>query len=373
MNYNVAVVGFFGSGSSAVEDLLKEYKNVGIALNRDERGRERPYEHKLLYTSGGLFETTSLLKHNNTAYCSDIYVNRFLSNMGKMYKYNFVSFGSYKRLLGENFLDSVNKYTEEIGAIKLKSGISRTEHKKSVRFSLIMAILQIGARIVMKKPIYKLGKLNIMDHNPYYFAMPNEDRIQTAAKGFINRYFEMCRGEFEGILIYDQLIHAQHVNKTDYYFDDSFRAIVIRRDPRDIFCLSKYVWSKPPHGFAAPLPTDIEEFCDFWKKTTCYEMKDTEKVLNISFEDLVYNYHDTKRKIEDFLGLSVSDHISPLEYFDPNKSIRNTQIFERSEEMRKEAEQIAEIIPDWIYHFPYKSEFSMEDIFEDTNETRNKA
>ncbi len=371
-NYNVAVVGFFGSGSSAVEDLLKEYKGCSVALNIDERGIERPYEHKLLYTRGGLFITSELLSNNNTAYCSDIYINDFISNMKRMYDNNFVSYGSYKRLLGQPFWDSVEKYCNDLGVVKLKNGISRTEHKKSVRFSPIMAVLQIGAKLVLKKPIYKLGKWNIMDHKPYYFGMPEEDAIKKASRDFIKRYFDMCRKDKEGILIFDQLIHAQHTRILDYYFDDEFKAIIIRRDPRDLYCLSKYVWSKPPHGFSAPLPIDIDEFCSFWKKTTNYDMTDTCQVLNIAFEDLIYRYDNTRDKIEKFLGLTEKDHIHPLSSFDPNKSIRNTQIFERTKEMQEEGKRIAELLPELIYDFPYELQFSMNDIFEDSNETKNE-
>lgn len=371
-NYNIAVVGFFGSGSSAITDLLKEYSGCSIALNTDERGIERPYEHKLLYTRGGIFETSFLLSHLNSAYTSDIYINSFRVNMQKMYRYNFVSFGSYEKVLGKSFLNSIDKFCSDVGAVKLQSGISRTEHKKSVRFSPIMALLQIGAKIVYKKPIYKLGKKNIMDKNPYYFAMPEQQVVQEASRDFIKRYFDMCRGNYEGILIFDQLIHAQHTSIVDYFFDDDFKAIIIRRDPRDLYCLSKYVWSKPPHGFSAPLPVDIDEFCSFWKKTTNYDMRDTNKVLNIAFEDLIYKYDETRKKIELFLELTDHNHIAPLTYFDPNKSIRNTQIFERSEEMKEEGKRIAELLPDLLYNFPYRTEYAMNDIFEDTNETRKE-
>lgn len=369
---NVAVVGFFGSGSSAITDLLKEYNECYVALNVDERGVERPYEHKLFYTRGGIFETTILLTNLCTAYCSDIFVNSFRNNMKKMYENNFVSFGSYKKLIGVPFWDSVEQYCKDIGVVNLKSGISRTEHKVSVRFSPIMAVLQIGAKLVFHKPIYKLGKLNKMDKNPYYFTMPSKNTCKQAAKDFINRYFALCRNEEKGIYIFDQLIHAQHTELVDELFDDNFRAIIIRRDPRDLYCLSKYVWSKPPHGFSAPLPVDIDEFCDFWKKTTTYNDANTDKVLNLCFEDLVYKYDDTIKRIEKFLNLSEKQHISKFDYFDPTQSIKNTQIFERSEEMKKEAALIAERLPELIYDFPYKSEFSMDEIFEDTNETRER-
>ena len=366
---NVSVSGFFGSGSGAVIDLLKEYGNCFIALNNNEKGIERPYEHKLFYTRGGIFETTILFDRLDTAYASDIYVNSFRNNMFKFYNNNFGSFGSYKKLIGKQFLESVDQYCLEIGATKLKSGISRTEHKKSVRFSLIMASLQIAAKIIYRQPIYTFGKKNNMDKNPYFFAMPTKEENFNAARNFVNRYFEMCRKGKDGVAIFDQLIHAQHTEIIDQFFDDSFRAIIVLRDPRDLYCLSKYFWSKPPHGFKPPLPTDIEEFCDFWKKTTNFN-KSASNVLPLFFEELVYDYENTLTKIESFLGLTKKDHLYPKKYFDPEKSIRNTQIFKRTKETREEAIEISQRIPNLLFKFPYNVSFGMDDIFDDMNELK---
>ena len=47
---NVAVTGYFGTGSSAVVDLLKEYGNVRVVPYENQS-----YEHNVLYHHGGLY------------------------------------------------------------------------------------------------------------------------------------------------------------------------------------------------------------------------------------------------------------------------------------------------------------------------------
>ena len=368
---NVAVVGFFGSGSSAVIDLLKEYDNCGIALGIDERGIERPYEHKLLYSKGGLFETSILLRDINTAYGSDIYINSFMNNMKRLYYNNFVSFGSYKKLLGDVFIESIQLFLRDLGVVKLNNGLSRSEHKIVSYFSPLMAILQIAAKVVYNKPIYKFGKSNLMNHDPYYFCMPRSNDIYDASRLFIDRYFDMCYQQDKKVMIYDQLIHPQHVGIVDDFFYENFRAIIVKRDPRDVFCLSKYVWSKPPHGFSAPLPNDAIQFADFWKKITKIDSI-SDKVLVISFEDLVYQYEETKQMITRFIGLNDKNHNAPQKYFDPRKSIRNTQLFLRDEKKQEESKKIAQLLPNLLYSFPYEIEYSMKDTFEDMNEYKGK-
>ena len=63
---NVAVTGYFGTGSSAVVDLLKEYENVRVVPFENQS-----YEHNVLYHHGGLYDVCTLLSRGNTLYTSD--------------------------------------------------------------------------------------------------------------------------------------------------------------------------------------------------------------------------------------------------------------------------------------------------------------
>ena len=74
--------------------------------------------------------------------------------------------------------------------------------------------------------------------------------------------------------------------------------------------------------------------------------------LKINFEDLVLNYNDTLKKIEDYLGLQDVEHINKLKHFNPKKSINNLQIFNRKKEYKIEASIIEEELKEYLYPFP---------------------
>lgn len=366
---NVAIVGFYGSGSSAVIDLLREFEKVGVALDRNEKGVLRPYEHFPFVSSGGLFECCTLLENVNSVYGSDKIINNFVNCNKRLNDNNFMSFGSYKWLVGDKFMQATRNFLKSIGAKETNGGTS--EHKVKIKFSLIMCALQLAALIVYKRPVYKWGKKNIYDKQPTYFAMPSEEKVYSAAKEFVNEYFEMCRQKDVEVMVYDQLICPQHTSILDKFFDGNLKVIAVERDVRDIYSLSKHFWSKPPYGFAPPLPVDFDEFAEYWRGNLDYE-RNKENVLVVQFEDLVYNYEETKGKIMEYLGLEESAHIRKFEYFDPKKSIKNTQSFYMNEQTKSESDNIAELLPEFVYEFPYKIETDYSMMFDDTKEANEK-
>ena len=106
---NVAVTGFYGTGSSAVIDLLREYKGVKVV---PEIGRL--YEHMPFYVSGGIFDTYTLLTHGNNPLSSDKTINNFIAAMKRLNDYNYVWFGSYKALFGDKFMEATYRFVQSI-------------------------------------------------------------------------------------------------------------------------------------------------------------------------------------------------------------------------------------------------------------------
>ncbi len=367
---NVAVFGFYGSGSSAVIDYLREFDNVGVALDRNRKGILRPYEHFPFVSSGGLFECCALLTSVNSIHNSDKIINNFIQCNKRLYDYDFGSFGSYKKLLGDDYMQATFEFVDAIGA-KISSG-SSVEHKKKVRFSLIMCALQLAAKIVYKRPVYKWGKKNVMDKEPTYYALPSRATVHAAARKFVSRYFEMCAKDNKDVMIYDQLLCPQHSDLIEDYFDDNFRAIAVERDPRDIYSMNKYLWSKPPYSISgAPLPTDMDKFCAYWKDNLNYN-RSVKNLLVVKFEDLVYRYEETTEKIRDFIGLDKQHHVLPRTYFNPDYSIKNTQSFLMNEITKDEATSVEERLGEHVYAFPYEIKTSYKDMFDDTKEAIDK-
>ena len=140
---NVAVTGYFGTGSSAVVDLLKEYENVRVVPFENQS-----YEHNVLYHHGGLYDVCTLLSRGNTLYTSDKVISTFITEMKRLNDYNYVWFGSYQKMFGNKFMDLVYEFVESIAE---KREDKTTNHIVKTRFSLLKATAQVALHIAQKR------------------------------------------------------------------------------------------------------------------------------------------------------------------------------------------------------------------------------
>ena len=357
---NIAVTGYFGTGSSAVIDLLREYKDVVVV---PEIGRL--YEHEIFYYPGGLFDLCTLLTHGNTPQGSDIYINRFFETMHRLNDYDYLWYGSYKKMFG----DKVMRMTEEfVNSISEKRDGTNSYHYLKTRFDPVKAIKQIGASFLYKKKFVKYGVGYVNDRRPVYFSMPTEEELYSAAQKFTISYFDLF-GKDGQISVYDHLIWPQQVNTHKRCFSDNLKIIVVNRDPRDVFLSSKYVWCKPGIGNSIGKPhfgEDPIKFIDEWKRTVVLE-NENPNALHIYFEDLIYKYDETVATIEQFLGIPSEMHLHPKEKFNPLKSIENTQVFNMSKDKSEEAKPIEKYLSNYLYPFPYVRESNLNKMFDSPN------
>ena len=187
---NVAVTGYYGTGSSAVIDLLREYEGVKIVPSIGKL-----YEHEAFYYPGGLFDLYTLIINGNTPQGSDIYINNFIQTMKRLNDYDYVWYGSYQKLFDNAFMDIVYAFVSEIS--EKREGTNSYHNIKS-RFSLCKAFLQLLAKLIYKKKIVQYGIRYIGDGNTVYFAMPTLDEINSAAQRFTDAYFRLFH-QGEGI------------------------------------------------------------------------------------------------------------------------------------------------------------------------------
>ncbi len=360
-NLNIAVTGYYGTGSSAVIDLLREYKNVKVVPQVGHL-----YEHEAFYYPGGLFDLYSLMLNGNTPQGSDIYINNFIDAMRRLNDYNYVWYGSYHKLFGDSFMQLVDDF---VSSISEKRDGSNSFHNIRTRFSVVKAAMQFVAKIIYKKKIVQYGRMYIRDGNPVYFSMPSADELNSAAQRFTEGYFQLFNKE-KNVAIYDHLIWPQQVNSHKNCFTDSLKVIVVNRDPRDVFLSSKYIWCKPGKGNSIGKPhfgDDPVTFSDEWRRTVITDNTNP-NALHVFFEDLVYNYEETVRRIEGFLGFLPEEHLMPRTKFVPEKSIENTQVFTANAAYAAEADIIAKSLPHYLYPFAYKRNADVKNMFDSPND-----
>ncbi len=342
----VAVTGFYGTGSSAVLDLFKEYDKskavpeIGV-----------PYEHTTFYSPGGLFDLFTLLSHGNSPLQSDYVLNNFVDKMNKLNDYNYIWFGSFKSLTGNGFIDAVNKF---VNTISTHHTGRNCNHVLKTRFSPIKAIMQLGAKLIYGKKFSKYGVGYVWDGKPVYYSRPSQEELKNACQQFTNDYFNLFSSKDSELDIYDHLIWPAQVDSHADCFDNNLKIIIVQRDPRDVYISDQFIWCKPPHGRGNPhFSKDVDNFIEEWRRTITTNIENPNAMI-INFEDLVYDYENTIHKLEKFIGIDSSKHIKVKTHFIPEKSIENTQVFLCKPEWKCIADKIASEIPDLIYDFPYK-------------------
>ena len=112
------------------------------------------------------------------------------------------------------------------------------------------------------------------------------------------------------------------------------------------------------------MPLDVKMFCQYYRKMRKSEkVTGSNKVLRIKFEDLIYKYDDTLTSIMEHLNFTEQDHINKKTRFDPDISIKNTQLF-NNPIYEQEVKIIENELKEYIYNFPYSLNNEVENTVE---------
>lgn len=338
-----------GSGSSAVTDLLAEFK--------DCKNDFRDQEYIFLSCPNGLFDLEDKLLYGNNAIRSDEAIRSFLKIMKDLYDKKFWWVARYDKTAGKQFYAYCEQFIEEITQYHYDGFWYMNEYPNA----------KMIRRLIMRKPFkILLGRFHTFSRITTYegqmriaFMKPQE--FYAAANRFIYNVIHMITNN-QGNVILDQLLLPFNLYRIDHYFQDDTFVVVVERDPRDVYILNTYSWRKKQ--LEVPFPTDVHMFCKYYRDMRESEIKkESSKVLRVKFEDLIYQYENTVEKIRNHMKFESSDHIHKKTRFNPEISIANTQLFHG----KKYAEEISVIeseLSEYLYPFPYKINNSQENSIE---------
>ena len=288
-------------------------------------------------------------------------INDFIDEMKRQNDYDFGWYGSYKKLFGSEFGDAVTEFVNSVSSEVKDDCFS---HAKGTRFSLIHAVLQIGAAILKGYKIAKLGRKYCYDGKSVRYLTVTEDEFIAAARKFADKYFALCKkNETE---VYDHILLPEQCGSMKNIFTDE-KLIIVDRDPRDVYLSAYHVWNTVKFGRQkAPFPDGIYEFCKTWKRAHELTLKnaDCERIKIVKFEDLIYKYDETIEDIAGFCGLDMSRLINKGKTFVPSLSIKNTQMFLKSPEFGGETKILERELADYLYEFPYDAVTTIDDVLD---------
>ena len=148
------------------------------------------------------------------------------------------------------------------------------------------------------------------------------------------------------------------------YFKDDICVFVVDRDPRDVYMLCKTIW-RWDHIF----PHDsVETWCKWFRyvRESAGEKSTDKRVEYLQFEDFIYRYDETVKKIEALTGLKSEDHTKKFTRMNPKRSYHNTQIWKKDTRWIEDIKVIEKMLPEYLYDFDKVSEKDVVGI--DTNE-----
>lgn len=333
----IVPTGYMGSGSSAITDLISEFK--------DCQNEHKSYEYVLLHCPDGLFDLEDKLLLGNNAIRSDNAIRSFEEQMNKLYNKKFWWIGNYKNIISPNFKEITKKYINNIQEFNYP-GYWYMHEEVNFKMFIKLSFRKILKLLTLNRIKFK----RILKYNDgMRISLVNSQEFYKYSKKYIYEIVEEISKGKENIIL-DQFLLPFNLFRVDNYFDDKLRVIVVERDPRDVFILNKYIW--PQKEIQVPMPTEVEEFCDYYGRMREREKEcNSNKVLRIKFEDLIYDYETKLEEITKFLNFTSKDHVNKKTRFNPDISIKNTQIF-RKKEYEKEIKIIEKKLKKYLYDFP---------------------
>lgn len=336
----IVTCGYMGSGSSAATDLISEFRNIN--------NKHKSFEYIFLHCPNGVFDLEDKLLIGNNSIRSDEAIHSFLKAMRELYDTKFWWPGYYKKIIGEDFYQEVLNYVNNLVDVETDSYWYYQE--KPTKKMQLQLVIQYAIRKIFKK---KYMARKVLSYSTMSLSYKTPEDFYKETKKFINRILLMIDSKEQDILL-DQLLLPHNLYRIQNYFDeDEIKVVVVERDPRDVFFINKYAWKKK--GISVPYSFDVKKFCSQYKSIREMEKKtDNKNILRIKFEDLVYKYDETVKSITNFLGYKESDHVDRLKRFNPEMSIKNTQVFASNEDYLEECQYIEKELSDYIYDFPEK-------------------
>ena len=329
MSRLITCASYYGSGSSALTDLLAEYKGVKSLSD---------YEFRFVHDLDGVADLEYHLVDNHNRHNSGHALKRY-KRLCEFYHGSRI-IERYEPFFQGEFLDISMDYIHELTDFQFNGKWFMDMYDRGQLFYYLKSL---QTKIYRRLGIHR----NNMPHEVTLCSHPTREKFLDCTKRYINRLLEAANKEQMPVLMMDQILPSSNINKCLRYFPDNTSVVIVTRDPRDVYFAAKYIWHD------CLVPSDVELFCkwfDYTHSSNRDETPDPNKVMSINFEDLVYNYVTTKTKLEQFMGFEAINHVDPFGKFNPRHSYVNTQLWKKFDDAKSLA-VIEERLKKYLYDF----------------------
>lgn len=322
--------GYGATGSSVLTDLLREYDDVQVYDN---------FEFVLSYRVDGLEDLEyHLMKQYAKNLSGDFAIKRFIE-MSKCYMTPFIN----KPCDGRRFHQLSKKFIDEITQVSYKGAdtadmLSANPLRNIFAFASKKVIAPKIIEKIVGKPVY------FWPCRTQYFSV-EPSNFYDAARKYTSNILKEMGADLSKPICLDQPFEGNAPENSFKFFEDPY-AIIVDRDPRDCFLAAKY--SKDTNYKFMPR-YDVDQFIVYYKNMRLHKTVH-DRVLKMRFEDFVYNYEESVEKVEQFLHLK--QHARKKQFFNPTRSINNTQLIRLHPEDKESISRIERELEEFL--FPYE-------------------
>lgn len=200
----------------------------------------------------------------------------------------------------------------------------------------------------------------VTKHIPYHFAVKYKvwplaemtlsirpDNFSELTQKYTDDILSAMGFDVTKNIVLDQPFPGNDPRKSMRYYRDA-KAIIVDRDPRDTYALMEKVY--PTQLYSVP-HSSVEVFADYYyhMHKDLEEVKQDKNILYIHFEELVYDYENTTQKVVEFLGLGK--HSYPKKYFEPEKSIVNSQVFRKYPDLKEDCDYLEQRLKKFCFDY----------------------
>lgn len=327
----ITCASFYGSGSSALTDLVAEYSTVKDLTD---------YEFSFLYGLDGVSDLEYHLcechDRNNSGHAIKRFKRLSDFNAGTFFNSRYEPFfdNKYKML--------TDKYIESLIELKHDGWWFYDLYDRGKLYYYVKMEISHILRKLTK------GKKDILPKEQTLCAHPSEEKFLKCTKDYVAALVRAANKENKPYLEVDQIVPSQNINRILRYFSDDIYVFVVDRDPRDIYASNRFYWKDHV------CPTDdVNTFCDWFlytRESGSKEKYDESRVCRLKFEDLIYKYDETVAEIERITGLNAQDHKLQFRKLNPKHSVNNTQVWKRHD-IDSDIKVIESRLADYLYPF----------------------
>lgn len=334
----LTATGYYGTGSSAITDFLGEFSDCYSLTD---------YEFRFLQDPGGISDLEFNLVENHHRHNSGHALKQYKNMVDFLSGNKMVS--KYEPFFNNQWKSISYNYIEQLTDFKFRGYWHQDVIDKGYFF-------YFQKRLFNKIYQNTLGKHNKehgyceMPKEITYCSRPSEEKFLLETQKYTDALFRAANKKRKPDVIVDQLVPPSNVKRYLRYVKNMM-VFVVDRDPRDLYLSEKYIY----RGTIIPVD-NVEIFCKWYSYTRAH--RKTEKfpnsnVLFLNFEDLIYSYKKTSEMIMQWLNYTPEKHVHKLEYFNPKKSIKNTQRWKNysSEEVQKDMKYIEKHLTGYLYDF----------------------